>query len=114
MPRYYHLRKDIEKDRRAWVIDRLSALRKQLRKDVSDQRKFDRRDAFLLATWNIRDFDPNKFRHGPRLKEAFMYMAEIVSTFDLVALQEVNRDLDALRNLMGWKTHPDILNLTSS
>ena len=67
MPRYHHLKYDIEKHRRAWVIDRLSALRRQLRRDVSDQLKFDRKDAFLLATWNIRDFDSNKFGHGPRL-----------------------------------------------
>ena len=100
MPRYYHLKHDIGKERRAWVIDRLSALRKQLRNDVSIQLKFDRKDAFLLATWNIRDFDSNKFGHGPRLREALMYMAEIVSTFDLVAVQEVNRDLRPLRNLM--------------
>ena len=101
MPRYHHLKYDIEKHRRAWVIDRLSALRRQLRRDVSDQLKFDRKDAFLLATWNIRDFDSNKFGHGPRLREALMYMAEIISTFDLVAVQEVNRDLKPLRALMA-------------
>ncbi len=100
MPRYYHLKYDIEKHRRAWVIDRLLALRKQLRRDVSDQLKFDRKDAFLLATWNIRDFDSNRFKHGPRLREALTYMAEIVSTFDLVAVQEVNRNLKPLRDLM--------------
>ena len=100
MPRYYHLRKDVDEARRGWVIDRLSALRKQLRKDVSNQLKFDRKDAFLLATWNIRDFDSNKFGHGPRLREALMYMAEIVSTFDLIAVQEVNRNLKPLRDLM--------------
>jgi endonuclease/exonuclease/phosphatase family metal-dependent hydrolase len=100
MPRYYHLRKDIGTDRRAWVIDRLRALRRQLRRDVSNKLKFDRKDAFLLATWNIRDFDSNKFGHGPRLREALMYMAEIVSTFDLVAVQEVNRNLKPLRALM--------------
>ncbi len=101
MPRYHHLKHDIEKHRRAWVIDRLSALRKQLRRDISDQLKFDRKDAFLLATWNIRDFDSNKFGHGPRLREALTFMAEIISTFDLVAVQEVNRDLTALRALMA-------------
>lgn len=100
MPRYHHLKRDIGNERRAWVIDRLLALRKQLRKDVSDQLRFDRKDAFLLATWNIRDFDSNKFGHGPRLGEAFMYIAEIVSTFDLVAVQEVNRNLEPLRRLV--------------
>ncbi len=100
MPRYHHLKRDIEETRRAWVVGRLLALRKQLRADVSDQLAFDRKDAFLLATWNIRDFDSNKFGHGPRLPEALMYMAEIVSTFDLVAVQEVARDLRPLEKLM--------------
>ena len=67
MPRYYHLRKDVDEARRGWVIDRLSALRKPLRNDVSNQLKFDRKDAILLATWNIREFGSNKFGHGPRL-----------------------------------------------
>ena len=27
-------------------------------------------DSLLLATWNIRDFDSNRFGHGPRLPES--------------------------------------------
>ncbi len=54
----------------------------------------------LLATWNIRDFDSNKFGFGPRLPESFYYIAEIISSFDLVAVQEVNRDLSALERVM--------------
>jgi hypothetical protein len=61
----------------------------------------------LLATWNIRDFDSNKFKFGPRLPESFAYIAEIISCFDLVAVQEVNEDLSALERVMrilgpGW------------
>jgi endonuclease/exonuclease/phosphatase family metal-dependent hydrolase len=56
--------------------------------------------SFLLATWNIRDFDSNKFGHGKRLRESFYYIAEIISHFDLVAVQEVNRDLSALKRVM--------------
>ncbi|MBU1210183.1 MAG: endonuclease/exonuclease/phosphatase family protein [Alphaproteobacteria bacterium] len=61
-------------------------------------RKSDR--TLLVATWNIRDFDSNKFKFGPRLEESFYYIAEIISCFDLVAVQEVNRDLSALEKTM--------------
>ena len=54
----------------------------------------------LLATWNIRDFDSNKFGYGPREPETFFYLAEIISSFDLVAVQEVNRDLRPLQRLI--------------
>lgn len=60
--------------------------------------------SLLLATWNIRDFDSNKFKFGPRLEESFYYIAEIISHFDLVALQEINRDLrpfDKLIRILG-------------
>ncbi len=56
--------------------------------------------SLLLATWNVRDFDSNRFGQGPRLSETFYYIAEIISCFDLVAVQEVNRDLSALQNVM--------------
>ncbi len=61
-------------------------------------------ETLLLATWNIRDFDSAKYGH--RSKEAMYYIAEIISHFDLVAVQEVNADLQALERLMdilgGW------------
>lgn len=76
--------------------ERLLAMRKSLapiRRRRSDS-------SLLLATGNIRDFDSNKFGFGPRRSESFYYIAEIVSCFDLVAVQEVNRDLSALETLM--------------
>jgi endonuclease/exonuclease/phosphatase family metal-dependent hydrolase len=96
MPRYSPIRfwrDDVAKRR---VLDRLLVLRRQMRAEVGPHRGD---DSLLLATWNIRDFDSNKFGHGPRLPEAFHYIAEIVSWFDLVAIQEVNRDLAALHKL---------------
>lgn len=51
-----------------------------------------------LATWNIREFDSNKF--GSRLDESFYYIAEIISRFDLVAIQEVREDLTALEKVV--------------
>ena len=77
--------------------ERLLAMRQTLgplRKRKSD-------GSLLLATWNIRDFDSNKFGFGPRLPETFFYIAEIISCFDLVAVQEVNRDLSALERVMA-------------
>ena len=57
--------------------------------------------SFLLATWNIRDFDSNKFGWGFRTPEAFYYIAEIIDCFDLVAIQEVTQDLRPFERLVG-------------
>jgi endonuclease/exonuclease/phosphatase family metal-dependent hydrolase len=62
-----------------------------------------REETLLLATWNIREFDSTKY--GLRTDDAFFYLAEIVSRFDLVAIQEVRSDLSALERLqrqLGW------------
>lgn len=77
--------------------ERLLAMRRSLA--PLRRRKHD--TSLLLATWNIRDFDSNKFGFGPRLPETFYYLAEIVSCFDLVAIQEVSRDLSALERLVA-------------
>jgi endonuclease/exonuclease/phosphatase family metal-dependent hydrolase len=77
--------------------ERLLAIRRRLepiRRKRSDS-------ALLLATWNIRDFDSNRFGWGPRRPETFYYIAEMLACFDLVAVQEVNRDLSALDTVMG-------------
>ncbi|MEZ4885921.1 MAG: endonuclease/exonuclease/phosphatase family protein [Chitinophagales bacterium] len=55
-------------------------------------------DNLLLATWNIREFDSAAY--GKRLDEALFYIAEIVSHFDLIAIQEVRDDLEGLQRLM--------------
>lgn len=71
-----------------------------MRRDLQSLRNRKSDGTLLLATWNIRDFDSNEFRQGPRLPETFFYIAEIISCFDLVAVQEVNRDLSALYRVM--------------
>lgn len=57
----------------------------------------------LLATWNLREFDSQSY--GKRPDEAIRYIVEVISAFDLVALQEV-RDTHALDRLVeylgGW------------
>jgi endonuclease/exonuclease/phosphatase family metal-dependent hydrolase len=52
----------------------------------------------MLASWNLREFGGTK--SGGRDKEALFYIAEIISRFDLVAVQEVRDNLDALDGLM--------------
>jgi endonuclease/exonuclease/phosphatase family metal-dependent hydrolase len=55
-----------------------------------------------IATWNLREFDAPSY--GLRSQEAKAYIAEILSHFDLIALQEIRRDLGALndvKNLLG-------------
>lgn len=79
------------------TIARLLDLRTALFKDIKRKRD---EGSILLASWNLRDFDDNKFKHGPRLPESFLYIAEIISAFDLVALQEINRDLRPLQKLI--------------
>ena len=95
MPRYWEIR-DYPEVERSRVLDRLLALREALDAQVARSGP----DNLRLATWNIRDFDSNKFKHGPRLAESFHYLAEIIARFDLVAVQEVNRDLAPLRRLL--------------
>ena len=59
-------------------------------------------ETLLLATWNIREFDAPAY--GERLPESMLYIAEIISRFDLVAIQEVRRDtgpLDRLVRILG-------------
>lgn len=53
---------------------------------------------FLLATWNIREFGGKKFRG--RIDDALYCIAECISRFDLVAVQEVRQDLVALKRVM--------------
>ena len=54
----------------------------------------------LLATWNLREFGGTK--SGGRDAEALFYIAEIMSRFDMIAVQEVRDDLDALDTLMRF------------
>ncbi len=58
-----------------------------------------------IATWNLREFDSASY--GRRSLEAKAYIAEILSHFDLIALQEIRRDLSALDDVVnllgpGW------------
>jgi endonuclease/exonuclease/phosphatase family metal-dependent hydrolase len=93
MPDYAGLRPDQAPFER--TVERLMALRSQLDRDVPDKNL---ETSLLLATWNIRESDSAAY--GERLDESIFYIAEIVSRFDLVAVQEVRQDLRALERLM--------------
>lgn len=95
---YYKLKRIYHAKERKRVIQNIIALRKQLCEEIP---KRTAKDTLLLASWNIRDFDSNKFKHGPRLKESYYYIAEILSAFDIIAVQEVNEDLKALYRVMS-------------
>ncbi|MDP1559962.1 MAG: endonuclease/exonuclease/phosphatase family protein [Pirellulaceae bacterium] len=97
MPMYWQLKYWKKASDRERVIDRISRLRKFIGKSVPRRTAS---DTLLLATWNIRDFDSNKFKEGPRLPESFHYIAEIIAAFDLVAIQEVNDDMRPFEKVM--------------
>jgi endonuclease/exonuclease/phosphatase family metal-dependent hydrolase len=82
------------------VADRLLRLRTKLRHDIPD-RNVDQ--SVLIATWNLREFGRNE-KCGKRLGESILYIAEIISRFDIVAIQEVNErlaDFQFLMELLG-------------
>jgi endonuclease/exonuclease/phosphatase family metal-dependent hydrolase len=90
---------------RVRAIDRLLELRQALA--TGDGAPPPRRDSnLLLGTWNLREFDSTTW--GDRIPESYAYIAEIISHFDLVAVQEVRSNLRALSALMrrlgpDWK-----------
>lgn len=99
MPFYYKIDNREPSGRR--TAQRLLRLKKHLANEIP-RRTFS--DTLLLATWNIREFDSKMY--GARLDESFYYIAEIISHFDIVAIQEVRDDLSALKKtcriLGGW------------
>ena len=92
MPFYRELSRTTKEGKR--TLERLLELRRKLSEDIP-ARTLD--NTILLATWNIRDFD--KPTYGKRLEESYYYIAEIVSHFDIVAVQEVYKELSALERV---------------
>ncbi|MGH6922441.1 MAG: endonuclease/exonuclease/phosphatase family protein [Propylenella sp.] len=79
------------------TLDRLLALRTGLATTVTQSNK---QSSFHLATWNIRDLGGHRLNPAPRSPESLIYVAEIISAFDLVAVQEVNEDMREFKALM--------------
>ncbi len=56
----------------------------------------------ILGTWNIREFGNTKY--NGRMTESLYYIAEIISRFDLIAIQEVRddlKDIDSVCRILG-------------
>lgn len=97
---YWRLKSWIPDADRKRVVANLEALRAQL--DTQLPAKNAESD-LLLATWNIRDFGKpeNKRRGwGPRFAESYFYIAEVLSRFDFIALQEIN-ELDEWEKVLA-------------
>ena len=94
MPYYAELKriKDVEQRRR--IVEGLNRLRAALSSEIPQKTAT---DTLLMATWNIREFDSGKY--GYRSDEAYYYLAEIISRFDIVAIQEVRDGLYPLQQL---------------
>ena len=93
MPFYQYIQSGTPAGKR--TLQRLLALRQKLKEEVPVKQL---ESNLLLATWNIREFDSPAY--GQRLLESFYYIAEIISHFDIVAIQEVRDDLKALDKLV--------------
>lgn len=97
MVQYSGLRDFKDSGTRDRTIDRLLALRAGIARDIAADRKD---GSFRLASWNIRDFGGHRLNPSPRLPESLLYIAEVISAFDLVALQEVNEDMTEFQKVM--------------
>ena len=84
---------------------RIETMRQAAVQELPDRRD---RDVLVIATWNAGDFGRGRIRGGPIGAEAIRYAAEIISYFDIVALQELSGSsrefdpvFDELRGALG-------------
>ena len=91
MPMYSKIKRNKDLTERNRIIDRLLVLRSQLDRQIPQKTAT---DTLLLATWNIRNFGDN------RRQESLHYVAEIISRFDLVAIQEVMNNKAGLEKVV--------------
>ncbi len=96
MPVYYKIKQMTKADRQR-TLGGLDLLRNQLDAEMPEKT---RNATLVLGTWNIRNFDDNRFMNGARTIEDLYYLAEIISRFDVIAIQEVCTDLKPLDDLM--------------
>ena len=94
MPYYGGIKKFKTKTRRTRTADRLITLKDALDQEIPDKSVDDN---IIIGTWNIREFDANAY--GKRDNECIHYIAEIISHFDLVAVQEVRGELDGIKRV---------------
>lgn len=97
MPYYKPLREIESLTVRQRTLQGLKRLRQQLQACMPIKT---REATLILGTWNIRNFDDNRFQNGPRSREDLHYIAEIISRFDVIAVQEICNHLAPLESLM--------------
>jgi exonuclease III len=97
MPNYRQL-KYMDRADRNRTIDGLNRLRNQLMALNFPTRKTSK--SLILGTWNLRNFDDDRFNYGRRTDESLYYIAEILSMFDVMAVQEICEDLQPLKKLL--------------
>jgi len=98
MPFYSSL-KGASVSTRKRTIKGLKRIRKQF--DASNFPIKKSSKSLILGSWNIRNFDDDRFNYGKRTQESLFYIAEIISKFDVIAVQEICEDINPLKNLMS-------------
>jgi len=93
MPFYQNIDASTTEGKR--TLTNLLKLREALSQQVPEKKL---ESNLIMATWNLREFDTEKY--GGRTQESIYYIAEIISKFDIVAVQEVRKDLRTLKKLM--------------
>lgn len=97
MPAYYPI-KGMTPEMRQRTIAALKGLRNQLDAEMPPKT---RTRTLILGTWNLRNFDDNRFMNAKRTLEDLLYIAEIISRFDVIAVQEICDDLRPLDRVMA-------------
>lgn len=97
MPYYVPIKK-LTPEERIRTVEGLQRIRKQLIDERFPKKKTS--ESLILGTWNIRNFDDDRFNYGPRLTESLYYIAEIISRFDVIAIQEICVNLWPLKKLL--------------
>lgn len=95
---YKRLMTNIDKER---TISNILKLKNGLASDIPSK-KVDQN--LLLASWNIKNFGKLK----DRTSESLYYIAEIISAFDIVAIQEINSNINDFKKILrllgsDWK-----------
>ncbi len=88
------------------VVEDIARLRRRIQRSGIPGKTSDRN--LLIGTWNIRHFGEIHPEWGEnpgspkRNYRALAYIAEIVRRLDVVAIQELKRDLSGIRILLDW------------
>ena len=83
------------------IIERKNSLRLRLKNSLPPRNI---NDALLIATWNVNKLLRVRNNGTSKSLESCIYIAEIISHFDIIAIQEVNRELSEIlkiKELLG-------------